>query len=1382
MRMNSTGCAWLLVLLLSACGGGSSGADAVDDPGTTEVGEATGDSDNPQGLSVTIEADATEGNSPLTVHFSAALTGAAAADVDWAWDFDNGSTSDQAEPVMVFTEQKTYKVKLTVTLRGTIFTASDDLLIKVAPTAELRLSNVTISGPTKLAPGDQARLSFSVLNSGGPVDDAFAVNAYLSQNEVLDADDPLVTSVQVDDGIATGLYGDASIPFTDMPITIPADTAEGTWYVIVWVDATEVVTEENEEDNLKTASSILQIDPAASQKPDLTVDDLAVPITGTLSQGQNLNYQLSIANIGQADASPFKFAAYLSADKTLDPTADRKITDDDTTTIFSLASGDVRSFVKAYALPEDLPDGDYCLIVKVDSGEQIVEADETNNVRACTKMITVKYAEPEGVDLSLSVFDVLTSIVYLGGSVSTTAVVRNLGTEDSPTFKYTFFLSKEPYLNPNTDFNLGTFSGPKIPAKAEATLNDLVAVPEALDLAEGTYYLSIYVDRDNVVKEIDDSNNARTDTSGVEVTLTKNVDLQATALEFHPQQVTAGEQITVSVTIQNNGSSQSGGFFTALVFAKDATLSDAAVAAGTQLVVARLPVGGVGPGQSLDFVNKITVPASLPHDLSTFHVAAIVDDTNAVKSELSETNNSVVSPDLLTVSGTEGGCYEDDLEPDDSQATAQALEPGTHEGLGSCGNDDWYSVAVPKGSTLTVEVFATAPLAVSPKPLDLDLELKNATGATTKKGMSIGNHEKLVVLPQGSADTWYVRVYPKAAGNEAHYTLVLDVSDPSDGIDLLVDRVVVQPASIYPGGLVQILTELYNVGSEPSGAFALGYYLSPDPVLDASDTPIDQVTALQIDALGWYVDNAKHVLPVVSGGPYYVLARVDSADAVTEANEANNVGVSDEIMLDDTLVCEQDDFEPNDAQPTAAPLAATSGLYGDLSVCPQLDDWYSLDLEVGQAFQATVNYTYEAAKGMIRLELYDESMTSLLDASSDPVTPFVGLPFVYAPGTYFLRARIQHPTGAGQPQAYSLGISVTTPLPSSVCSPEPTELDNSFELASPIGCGPSSHTICNKDVDVYVGEVKAGSTFRATLDHPDLQLRLGLYLQPGDAAYDQTNGNGYVQVMASTNLTVFLVVDATNPFAALSSFTYSLFLDGMAGVDLTGTLSDAHPDPVVQGEDVRFTVGLTNGCVDASPAYDVEVYLSADQALDASDSLLLHETRGGLAGKGSESYEAKGSVPLDAEPGAYFLLLSVDASKTVHESNEANNVAALPVTVAAACVDDAFEPNDQASYAATLEAGAFPDLQLCKDDLDWYRLKAVAGQTIDVGLLFDAAAGDLDLRLYSATNLAAQLASGADTPEGEAVSYVAQSGGWYYLRISGFESSQNAYQLEVSLQ
>ena len=1165
-----------------------------------------------------------------------------------------------------------------------------------------------------------------------------------------------------------------------MPVQLPNDLMAGNWFVMLVVDAGSVVSESDEENNVKTASSILQIDPSAAYKPDLVVDDLIVPSGGSLSQNDKLNYQLVIRNIGQSEAKSFKFAAFLSTDKVLDP-EDLKITDDNKTTIFSLDPDAQRSFVKAYTIPEDVPDGDYYLIAHVDHTNAVSEADEFNNKAVANPVVAIRYVEPQGVDLEVIEWKALTTIVYIGGHIGTRLKVRNLGTQDVNSFTYNFFLSKDPYLNPNTDFDLGARNGPKLAAKAEVVLEDLVKLNEGLIYEEGTYYLSVFIDRNNLITELNDGNNSDTDSAGIAVTNEMNVDLEAIDVDFHPVSAPAGGEVTISHSIKNNGSTNSGGFFSAIVFSPDPSLSAAGVAAGADFLVAKIPVGGVGPGVTEDLVNKIVVPNALPHDISDYYVGVIVDYGDAVTGELDNNNNQVVTDYTLAVSEPQGGCFEDDFEANDDQASAAEITEGEHTGLGLCGAEDWFELFVPQGNTLTVELLLSSPLYLEPRPFDLDLQVLGGTSGLDKTSEMIGDYEKVVVLSAANDETVYLRVYPKEDGNEAQYDLLVNVSAPEDGVDLIVDRVFVQPKSIYPGGVVQITTELYNVGNVASPTFDVNYFLSEDPLLDDADLPMGGVQDLQIGALGWHIADEKHVLPVTSGGSYYVLAKVDAGEAVTEVSETNNIGVSDVISLDDTLVCEQDSFEPNDAAISAAEMATASGIYANLYVCPDLEDWYSFDLSLGQAFAVTVNYSYEASKGAVRIELYDETRTAIVDASSDPNNPFVGIPSVYYEGPYYLRIYVQAPpTGDSEPYPYTMGVSLSMAPEASVCEPDPDEFNNSFELSSTIGCGPSTHTLCSKDVDVYHLEVELGQSLSASLNHADDALKMGVYFEPGEAPGDVTQGNGSVSVSPGPARDVWLIIEPVSPFANLQTYAYDLFVDGISGTDLTISVDEVFPVEAVQDEDVQLSLTLSNQCVDAADALGYRVFVSQDALVDDADVLIYEGSLDGLAGKSSELVEVKASIPPDLAPGEAWIVAEVDSEHLIHESNEWNNEDASPVTIASSCEDDPFEPNDGAEMAATIQAGLYPGLMLCKNDYDWYRVKAEADSLLSVDLLHDDD-GDLDMRLYTATNLAQYLAAGTETEDGESLEYLATNGGWYYLRVAGFNEAQNEYELQVEI-
>ena len=91
----------LLAVLLLACGGGAGGADVGGDGSNlSETGEGN-DSTDPTNLAVEIQADAVQGNAPLEVRFSALVHGATKEDLEYLWDFDNGSTSTEAELSML---------------------------------------------------------------------------------------------------------------------------------------------------------------------------------------------------------------------------------------------------------------------------------------------------------------------------------------------------------------------------------------------------------------------------------------------------------------------------------------------------------------------------------------------------------------------------------------------------------------------------------------------------------------------------------------------------------------------------------------------------------------------------------------------------------------------------------------------------------------------------------------------------------------------------------------------------------------------------------------------------------------------------------------------------------------------------------------------------------------------------------------------------------------------------------------------------------------------------------------------------------------------------------------------------------------------------------
>ncbi len=117
---------------------------------------------------------------------------------------------------------------------------------------------------------------------------------------------------------------------------------------------------------------------------------------------------------------------------------------------------------------------------------------------------------------------------------------------------------------------------------------------------------------------------------------------------------------------------------------------------------------------------------------------------------------------------------------------------------------------------------------------------------------------------------------------------------------------------------------------------------------------------------------------------------------------------------------------------------------------------------------------------------------------------------------------------------------------------------------------------------------------------------------------------------------------------------------------------------------------------------------------------------------------------------------------------------------AAACVDDAYEENDTAATAVALTAGTYPNLVVCPNDEDWFRVDLAAHTRIDASIAFRHAQGDLDLYLLDETGRRV-LAAGTSQTDNETAVYTSTAPTTVYVRVVGYAGAGNTYTLRVAL-
>jgi subtilase family serine protease len=122
--------------------------------------------------------------------------------------------------------------------------AAPGVLVRIGP--DLTLSALT--APFSTAAGSTITVNSTVSNQGGGAASASTTRFYLSANAALDGSDVFVGSASVGP-----LNGGQSAP-ASMPITIPAGTAPGYYFLIAVADGEAAVTETLESNNTRLVS------------------------------------------------------------------------------------------------------------------------------------------------------------------------------------------------------------------------------------------------------------------------------------------------------------------------------------------------------------------------------------------------------------------------------------------------------------------------------------------------------------------------------------------------------------------------------------------------------------------------------------------------------------------------------------------------------------------------------------------------------------------------------------------------------------------------------------------------------------------------------------------------------------------------------------------------------------------------------------------------------------------------------------------------------------------------------------------------------------------------------------------------------------------------
>lgn len=1383
--------AWALVFTVAACGGDGG------EPGADTVADTASDVEALPALTARIVASTLSGNAPLTVDFSVEIGGVAdTAPLLYRWRIDGAVVGEEATLSLPFYRAGAATVGVEVEYRdprGRSVLAEDAVVVRVQGCADLTFDRLTLDAPVDVAPGDTLRIKFATLfNEGDAIEDDFDVAVALSADDRWDpAEDREIGRFTVR-GMASGIFSEVSLDLGGRTVTVPEDAAEGDYYVFIVADPDGTVNECQEANNAARSTNNATIDRAAADKPDLVLSGVGFGGATVVAQGDAVSYSYTVANEGASAATQFRVGFWLSSDEVLDPETDLVVAapEDDSARVQSLAAGAAFPFLRTYHVPDTLPDGDYWLIGRVDALDQVAEVEEGNNVAVSASPITMVYVAPTCFDLGVARVVVEPLATYWNGSIQLTVDVANTSTQPTPdAWTMRAFLSQQQSLSPANARVVGEWTLDSVPAGEVRTFER--TIPISSDLPVLPHYVGVLLDPEGALDECNESNNGRLFPSPITINALASVDLDVGPIAFHPATVAVGGRVKLEYSVDNHGTSGATAFDLGVVLSLDPTISRASVKSGADILIARRTVTSVPANGSVPRVDDVVIPVELDHLLDTYYIGVLADVDGIIGQDSDPSNNVELAPGTLTVTGAQGGCYEDAREDDDTALAATPLAPGTVSGLGSCGDADWFTIDLPARWSLLVEVDAEPVASVVPVGSELAVALYDASGALVASSDVDGGLDHVRAFASEAPATFKLEVVGRLPTSRARYAVTTTASPPPDAADLLIYDVSAAPATLYPGGRLRVGWTTVNVGLTAAPPSTVRVWMSQDRALSpATDVVIGEVPADALPSLGADVGAVDLLLPAtLAGGDWYVFVEVDAEDDVAEADESQNVDSAGPIFLDPDKVCEDDPDEPNDEIGIARPLTLVDGraVLHDRVVCPDLPDWYSVTLGPGDALDASLTYAYVPASGLLQLELWDPSKKALLTQVSTSGTPRVQLPWTWFPGTYYLSVSNKAVGAQIGPYAYTLAAVVSPGAPEAACAADPYEDNNGAARAVPVGCGVLQATLCRVDQDWYLIEAEEGVEVALDVQNALAQTRLRIFTDPALPPVKTRVGSGSLAHVPDRDGLLWVAVEPRNGPLSMTEFAYTLTVAGIAGVDLTTHGLAVTTPAVTRGEDLRLVWTTVNGCTDDAPPFTVRAWLSLDPARGDDDvELATFPLAEGLAAGAEVTFDRKVRVPASTSPGEYYVIVAADGDDAVAETNEANNAEFAVVQVTDVCTPDALEPNDFPATVAATPLVAPPGvagLAICPSDIDWFRVEVSAGATVTITASFDAAVGDLDMRLYdlalSATTPAAESATSDDDEE---IVWYAPVATTLLVRVSGFAGASAPYDLWVTVE
>ena len=711
--------------------------------------------------------------------------------------------------------------------------------------------------------GSTITADLTVDNLGDADAGYFYSRIYLSDDDIVTTSDYQLGG----DLYYSGVTASSSGTVTGHSFTVP-DWTDGTYYLGAIVDVYNSVAESNEGNNSGTRSGTVTI--YHNTAPDLWWSSMALS-SDTWSVGDNVTTDLTIDNLGSADAGEHYTRIYLS-DNTTISTTDTQLGGDLYFVPISAGSSST-VYGHSFTVPNE-PDGTYYLGALVDYYNNVAESDETNNdwYRSGTVTISGPSGDP---DLHWTSLALSTDSWERGDVVTADLTVENQGLAEAGYHYSQIYLSDDSYID-GTDTKLGDdlyFDG--IIAGASRTYSGhSFTVP---DWPDGTYWIGALVDVYNSVNESDESNNGGARGGQVTIHSGTQPDLHWTSLSLTADSWARDLSVTGGLTVANSGTGDAGSFSAQLYISDNDIISIYDTQLGGDVYYSGITAGSSGTEyETFNAPDKVD---------GTYWVGALVDVYNEVI-ETDETNNGGTRSGTVSYSGTGGG---PDLEWTSMALSSSSWQQGDNVQVDlteiNSGTEDAGAHTTSVFMSPYTDGTGITPLA------DLDFSAIPAGGTGSASGtFTVGPVPDGVYYLGALVDVFDVVAETNESNNNGYRSGTVTVYS---GVlpDLAWSSLAISDDSWTVGQSVTADLTIENYGAGDAAGSYARLYLSTNDIISDADTKLGgDLYFGSITTAGNRTESETFTVPVLSDGTYWMGALVDVFYDVAETDESNNGG------------------------------------------------------------------------------------------------------------------------------------------------------------------------------------------------------------------------------------------------------------------------------------------------------------------------------------------------------------------------------------------------------------------------------------------------------------------------------------------------------------